>query len=127
MIGEPTDPGRRRIADWLVVAAALALQVIALYAPASPEPGPFDFPGADKIAHFLLFAVPTWALLRVVPRPWMALAPMLLHVPVSEVVQHLWLPGRDGDWLDAAADLLGIAVGWWTARRPDPVDGPADT
>ena len=64
----------------------------------------------------ILFAVPTWALMKVVPNQWFALVPMLLHVPVSELVQANLLPGRGGEWWDAVADLVGIAVGWWTVR-----------
>ena len=50
-----------------------------------------------------------------------ALAPVLAlvcaYAPVSEVVQATLLPHRDGDWHDAAADLVGVAVGWLLAGR----------
>ena len=82
----------------------------------------------DKLAHVVLFAVPTWALMRVVPNQWFALVPMLLHVPVSELVQANFVANRGGEWGDAAAGLLGIAVGWWTVRstKHDPDDSGAD-
>lgn len=125
MIGELADPRRRAAASWIVVALALALQLWGLYTTSPPDPGPLSFPGLDKIVHVVLFAVPTWALMRVVPKPWMALAPMLLHVPVSELIQHFWIAERGGDVLDALAGLLGVAVGWWTAVRVDTDAEPA--
>lgn len=36
---------------------------------------------------------------------------------MSEVVQWLFLRDRDGDWHDAAADLVGVTVGWLVACR----------
>lgn len=119
MIGEPEDPRRRTAADWIVVALALALHLWGLYTTNPPDAGPFAFPGLDKVVHVVLFAAPTWALMRVVPKAWMALVPMLVHVPVSELVQYYRIDVRGGDVLDALADLLGIAVGWWTAVRVD--------
>ncbi|MFT3877968.1 MAG: VanZ family protein [Propioniciclava sp.] len=123
MIGEPDDPRRRAAAAWIVVALALALQLWGLYTTSPPDAGGLWFPGMDKIVHVVLFAAPTWALLRVVPKPWMALVPMLVHIPVSEMIQFFWIEGRSGDLLDGLADLLGVAVGWWTAVR---VDGTGD-
>ena len=55
----------------------------------------------------------------------MALAPMLLHVPVSELIQHFWIAERGGDVLDGLAGLLGVAVGRWPAVRVDTEDEPA--
>lgn len=121
MIGEPRDPMQRQVAGWLVVAGALAFHLIGLYVPRVPGGGDLGIPYLDKLAHVILFAVPTWALLKVVPRPWMALVPLLLHVPISEWVQATWLPDRGGDVWDGVADLVGIAVGWWTTVRTDPV------
>lgn len=125
MIGEPDDPGRRALVPWVIVVLALGLHFWGLYTTSPPDAGGFSFPGIDKVAHVILFAVPTWALLRVVPNPWIALVPLLVHVPVSELIQAQLLPGRDGDWWDAAADLVGIAVGWWTVRSTPRVEGDA--
>ncbi len=119
MIAEPADPRHRAVSAWVMVVSALALQLWGLYTTSPPDPGPLSFPGLDKVVHVVLFAVPTWALMRVVPHPWMALAPMLVHVPVSELIQHFWIAERGGDVLDAVAGLLGVAVGWWSAVRVD--------
>ncbi len=127
MIGEPRDPQARAWVPWILVVLAFGVHFWGLYTPSPPDAGALSFPGLDKLAHVVLFAVPTWALVKVVPKAWMAVVPMLVHVPVSEIVQATVLSGtRGGEWLDALADLVGIAVGWWTAVRTDPVLGDVE-
>lgn len=122
MIGEPADPRARATVPWILVVLALGLHLWGLYTPDPPDPGALSFPGIDKLAHVVLFAVPTWALVKALPKAWMGIVAMVIHVPVSEVVQATFLAGsRGGEWLDALADLVGIAVGWWTAVRADPL------
>ena len=41
--------------------------------------------------------------------PSIALA-FALHAPVSELVQHVALPGRSGDAWDAVLDLVGVGL-----------------
>ncbi len=125
LIGEPTDPTRRAFAPWIIVVVALLFHLWGLYTTSPPDAGGLAFPGIDKVAHVILFAVPTWALLRVVPNQWLALVPMLLHVPISELVQANLLATRGGDWWDAVADLVGIAVGWWTVQSTARVEADA--
>lgn len=95
---------------WAVLfALAVVVQLIALYLPNPPSGG--GIPGADKAVHAAVFLAP--ALLGVLAglRP-VVLAPLLIaHAIVSEVVQHLLLPGRGGDPWDAVADIVGVAVG----------------
>ena len=81
-------------------------------------PPGLDVPHLDKVVHVALFTLTTWALLRVLPS-WAALGLMLVQVGVSEGVQGAFLPARSADPLDAAADLVGIALGWasWRSRR----------
>ena len=122
MIGEPQDPVARAYVPWVLVALSLGLHLWGLYTPSPPDAGALSFPGIDKLAHVVLFAVPTWALVKALPKAWMAIVPMVLHVPVSEIIQATVLAGsRGGEWWDALADLVGIAVGWWTAVRTDPL------
>lgn len=123
MIGEPAEPRRRRAAAWIVVALAVAFHLWGLYTTSPPDVGGLAFPGIDKVAHVVLFALPTWALLRVVPSPWLALVPMVMHVPVSEWIQQVALPGRGGEVWDAVAGLMGIALGWWTWRSASAAEG----
>ncbi len=125
LIGEPTDPTRRAFAPWIIVVVALLFHLWGLYTTSPPDAGGLAFPGIDKVAHVILFAVPTWALLRVVSNQWLALVPMLLHVPISELVQANLLANRGGDWWDAVADLIGIAAGWWTVQSTARVEADA--
>ena len=34
-----------------------------------------------------------------------------VHAPLSEVIQHVVLPGRSGDVWDAVVDLAGVGLG----------------
>jgi hypothetical protein len=117
--------GRPRVAwPWVVFAVvAVVGQCVALYLPdPAPVTAGFDFPGFDKILHLAIFAVPTWALIRVVRRRWIVPAGMLVQAVGSEFLQGALLPHRSGDALDAAADavgiVLGLALAHWTRRRP---------
>lgn len=95
--------------------AAVGLQSLALYAPEVPSaPSGFQVPGLDKLAHFGLFALATWALTRVLPVRW-AVGLMLVQAGLSEGVQGLVLAHRSADGLDLLADLVGTSLGWWAA------------
>ena len=107
-------PGRRvgRLLLLALLAVAVAVQLVVLYAPSGPSDSPF--PGSDKVVHVLVFAVPvTIALLAGGPlRPVVAV--FAAHAVLSEVVQHALLPGRSGDPLDVVADLVGVGLGLFT-------------
>jgi len=96
--------------------AACALQLYGVYAPR--EAGPHvGIPSADKIAHFFLFGSVAFLGLKArVPARWL-LAALVANAIVSELVQHYLLPQRDGDPLDALADLAGVALGAWLGFR----------
>jgi VanZ family protein len=92
------------------VAAVLAqVWVLYLYVPSGSDT--VTVPHADKLVHAAVFALP--ALLGVLARvrPWLVGAVLAVHAPVSEVVQHFWIPGRSGDPWDVVADLVGVALG----------------
>jgi VanZ family protein len=36
---------------------------------------------------------------------------LAVHAPVSELVQHLWIPTRSGEPWDVVADWVGVALG----------------
>ena len=88
--------------------------MVVLFAPGSAD-GSLPFLQADKVVHAgvfaLLAATGRW---RFGPVAWVLLA-VCAYAPLSEVVQTFLLPHRDGDWRDAAADLLGVALGWRAA------------
>ena len=94
---------------------AVAIQLLALYLPRAHVPGGVDVPGTDKALHVAIFAlVMLTGVLAGLPGRWLALV-LVAHAGISELVQHLLLPGRTGDVLDAVADLGGIALGWYLA------------
>ena len=87
----------------------LAVQLIVLYAPdVAGGPG---VKGLDKVIHALIFAAPALAALMVGIRVKWALGILAAHAPVSELIQHLVLPHREGDVLDVMADLGGVLLG----------------
>ena len=111
---------RRPVVGWALLLAALALQARLLYAP--DLSGPTLFTGADKVVHAGLFGLPALIALLARLRPRLVLLVLVVHAPVSEVVQGTLLAHRTGDPWDAVADLVGVALalGLWAllpARR----------
>ena len=107
--------GRRQGAVVAFVLAVL-VQVYLLYL---YDPGPsadVSIPHADKIVHAVLFAGP--AFLAVLTRlPLHIILPLLiLHAPVSELVQHRLIAGRAGEPFDVVADLVGVGLGMLAGR-----------
>ena len=90
--------------------------MVVLLTPGSAD-GSLPFLQADKVVHAgvfaLLAATGRW---RCGPVAWVLLT-VCACAPLSEVVQVFLLPHRDGDWRDAAADLLGVALGRRAAGR----------
>jgi VanZ family protein len=74
--------------------------------------------GADKVVHAGLFALLAATTLLRFGRHRGLLVALAAYAAVSEVVQAVLLPTRSGDVLDLCADLVGVAAGWWLARRP---------
>jgi hypothetical protein len=124
------SPTARRRTRYLVLAAALAVQLLVLYAPRVPDVGAVAVPGADKVVHAAVFGAVTLAGLRAALSPAVVVGLGALHAPLSELLQHLVLPGRSGDPVDILADLAGVALGalaaWWTVRRAEGQAGHAD-
>ncbi|MDQ7992730.1 MAG: VanZ family protein [Propionicimonas sp.] len=113
---------RRLLAATAVL--AVAVHLVALYLPSAPEAG-VGPPGLDKVAHVLLFAVPVWLIGALTGRVWLVAAVFAGHAVVSELVQHWFLPHRDGDPFDLLADLVGIAAAVaLLATRRDPAGPP---
>ncbi|MEU8222127.1 VanZ family protein [Kribbella sp. NPDC048915] len=118
---EPRTGGRVRIWVWRIAfVAAVALQLYGVYAPQEAGPN-VGLPQIDKVAHLFLFAAVAFTGTKAgVPVRWL-LGALVAHAAVSELVQHWFLPRRDGDPFDSLADLAGVALGgwmgWWTARR----------
>nr|NLI50798.1 VanZ family protein [Propionibacterium sp.] len=108
----PLGAGRSRLGG-VVAGALLVGQFVVLYFPdASSVPGAdLPVPFLDKLVHVGVFALPTWALLRVVRRPGVVVGAMLAQAAVSELVQEALLPGRGFEALDVVADVVGVGLG----------------
>jgi VanZ family protein len=115
-VAEETKAGRKVWLWRIAFVAAVALQLYGVYSPR--EAGPHvGIPQIDKIAHAFLFAAVAFTGLKVgVPARWL-LGALAANAIVSELVQHWLLPQRDGDPLDALADLAGVAIGAWIGFR----------
>lgn len=108
----------------LVLGVALVLN-LGFYLPhVSGVPGA-GVPGADKIAHVVVFALTVWAAGRVLaplsrfPMGWVVIA-ALVHTVLIEIIQGLFLgPGRGAEAGDVLAGVIGIAIGTglWIGER----------
>ncbi len=76
------------------------------------------FAHSDKIAHVLYFAL-LWLLARRggFAARWPLALGLLSYGVGIEVAQQLGPARRSASLADIAADALGIAFGWWLARR----------
>jgi len=91
----------------------------------------FEFPGADKAAHALIYgglAATVWYGLKqsneIVKRGLLLGMPLLfaLMYGLSDEYHQLYVPGRAFDWLDWLADGVGalmavLALNYWDERR----------
>jgi hypothetical protein len=119
------SPTARRRTRYLVLAVALVVQLVVLYVPRVPDVGAVAVPGGDKVVHAAVFASVTLAGLRAGLSPAVVLGLGVAHAGLSELLQHLVLPGRSGDPLDVLADLAGVGLGalaarWLAGRRSGP-------
>ncbi|HEY3339995.1 MAG TPA: hypothetical protein VGK18_15960 [Propionicimonas sp.] len=97
----------------------VVVQLVAVYLPGSPDGGlelPW-LPGADKIVHSLIFAIPVYLLARLTRRVGLVAGLFAVHAVVSELIQWRFIPYRDGDPWDAVADLVGIGLAVVLFRR----------
>lgn len=106
---------------WVALPVSVAAHLYGLYSPGEPNAVEW-FPQADKVLHFLGFAIPS-TLAVLLTRRWWPIAAFAANAAISELVQHFWLPHRDGDWLDLLTDLTGLlpALGlylWLQAASP---------
>lgn len=94
-----------------VFVGLVLLQVWALYLYVPGPSGAPVVPHADKVVHALIFAAPAAVGVMAGFRPWLVAVALVVHAPLSELVQHRFLLGRAGDPWDAVADVVGVAVG----------------
>ena len=101
-------PEARALLRRVAFAAAVVLQLVALYWPREVSTG--GVAGIDKVVHATIFGLVLATGVRAgVPfRPLAAL--LCAHAVISELIQHYLLPHRDGDVFDALADIAGVAI-----------------
>ena len=116
--GRSVGPARVGTARMLRVSLllAVALQVYVLYLHVPGPESAVAVPHADKLVHGAVFALPA-ALAVLGGWPLLPVALVLgAHAPLSELVQHLWLPERAGDPWDVVADCAGVGLGLLLGR-----------
>jgi VanZ family protein len=99
---------------WFWLASGTALVLLVTWLCLRPSAGSEQlFPNADKWAHFLAFFALAGFLLALVERRRYAAtcAALIVFGGAIEVAQYLMPYGRSAEWLDLAADGLGIVVG----------------
>jgi VanZ family protein len=108
---------RRHLLGWgppLLLAA-----VIFYISSRSTVPAP-EFPGADKMGHFVIYAVLGWLLARAAVLTgislWWAVAFGVLYGATDEIHQA-YVPGRSSEFLDWVADSAGVATAVYLYHR----------
>lgn len=97
-----------------------AFLLIALLYPNSNLHYPsFVFEGADKLVHFILFLLLGGIIQLAFPRQnfWLIFQILLLTAAGTEILQDVMHLGRDMDFWDLIADMIGGIVGVEVARR----------
>ena len=91
------------------------LSLVVLFAPSGDGAAPF--PQSDKLVHATLFLLLAWSARRCFGAGLPVLLAVAAYAPLSEVLQGVLLPDRDGNAYDVLADLVGTAAGWLLAAR----------
>lgn len=100
---------------WCVVCLVLAVQAWFFYLPTVPGEAGSLFAGADKVGHALSFAALAGALVMA-RAPWPVIVAIAVgHAGLSEIIQST-MPTRSASLADFGADLIGVGLGWMTAR-----------
>jgi len=79
--------------------------------------------GVDKLIHAILFLVEAALLTLVFAKPstlrvgLLILAWCVFLGGILELIQHYWVNGRSGDWVDLLADTLGAVIGFAIISR----------
>lgn len=115
---------KRFVRYWLPVAVYCAAIFVQSSLPASKSVP--DWPGSDKLLHGLAYAILGALFFRAYRATnratdagralWISILFAALYGITDEVHQY-FVPERSADWLDAAADMAGGAVGAWICRH----------
>ncbi|MEE8118475.1 MAG: VanZ family protein [Gammaproteobacteria bacterium] len=101
---------------WLL-AAKISL-VLTFVVGIVPVPVQVPVNNLDKLVHIALYFLPATIFAGVFGGQVFSrvIVGLLVFSSGIEMIQY-WLPWRSGEWLDIAANLLGIALGIFAARR----------
>lgn len=118
----PDEQRSRNVrAAWWLFAAWLVVQLTGTSLPGSALPR--ETYGLDDVVHFGMYFTMAILLCRASyraglkpPKLWWLLPAMSAFGALDELHQ-LFIPGRDCDPVDWAADTVGAAVGVWAAIR----------
>jgi VanZ family protein len=100
----------------LLTLAWLLIALVLLGLPTDQLPDP-ELSGADLLAHAALFTVGTVLALMGWPQHRLAvIIALLVFAPLAEVWQWVLPTGRHADIYDAAANAVGVGIGWLLFR-----------
>jgi len=99
----------RRAAATVAFAGACLVSLVVLFAPSSGPAG--TVPYFDKVVHAGVFGLLTGTGVARFGRPRAVLLAAAGYAVLSELVQHVALPGRTGDPTDVVADVTGALLG----------------
>ncbi len=78
----------------------------------TPTTGQAGLPYLDKAVHLVLFLCLT--LVAIIHFGWKRLIRVIIgisiYIVVAEVIQQLFIPGRDAELLDILAGFLGVTI-----------------
>lgn len=114
----------RSTRDRLLLAVAVVVQLVVLYAPRAPSTG--SLPWVDKVVHATVFGAVAWAAVRCGIARWVVAVVLAAHAVVSELLQAWLLPARSGDPRDAVADVAGVVLVLVLTRAGESGRSPAE-
>jgi len=111
----PLELARRNV--WLTLGWVLLLLVV--YLSLTPKPPPLDFvPFGDKIGHALAYAALMGWWSQLDPRHC-RLALLFVLLGLAMEIAQSFTETRSAEVFDAAADCVGVGLGWLSTRlRP---------
>ncbi|WP_167584441.1 VanZ family protein [Kineococcus rubinsiae] len=105
----------RRTAATVAFAGACLVSLVVLFAPSSGPAG--TVPHLDKLVHAGVFGLLVATGVLRFGHPRAVLLAAAGYAVLSEVVQHVALPGRTGDPTDVVADCTGALLGLTVVLR----------
>lgn len=91
---------------WITV---IAILLVLFGFGSTPASAHLVAPPWDKLVHFCIFAALTTGLRLLLPRqPLTLIIDLALAIAVGDELHQFFVPGRQPDWDDGAADMIGV-------------------